>query len=442
MSRDRRGNGIQEVVGSIPISSTTYDDEALSQLVFLTFFLGLVSGSQTVAFNGTPDIHTVAILLDEQKVSTLQRPFTGTIDLGSRLAPRMLVAVGYDEKGNEVARASQVLNVPHPPAEATIVLSDGNRRAEIRWMQKAHEQPTEVRFTVDDHPVPLDAALGAALPPLDPAKPHVVAAELHFPSGAVARRETTVAGGAYSGSVDSELTPVMVKGVSEPEKLRACFNAHVSDLEKSRALVVVVKDPDALPIVRSFVVQIGPASRQSETMNRLLPLEAHTSESILWPVMQARTREGNPTMDLYDSNAGIDAHYFGLVWTLTRFNHSVQASAPRRYANAVAVAGMMAADQGTRRAVVLLLQPGHKDESTYDAATVREYLRSIGVPLHVWSFEATKEQRDAWGEVSDVSTTTRLTAAVKSLRADLSSQSIAWVATDAWHALHAANACH
>jgi hypothetical protein len=415
----------------------------LSQLVFLTFFLGLVSGSQTVALNGTPDIRTVAILLDEQKVSTLQRPFTGTIDLGSRLAPRILVAVGYDEKGNEVARASQVLNVPHPPAEATIVLSDGNRRAEIRWMQKAHEQPTEVRFTVDDHPVPLDAALGAALPPLDPAKPHVVAAELHFPSGFVARREATIAGGAYSDTVDSELTPVMVKGVAEPEKLRACFHARVSDLEKSRALVVVVKDPDPLPLIRRLVIQVGPSLfRQGAAMNKLLPLAANTSESIVWPVMQARTREGNPTMDLYDSNTGIDANQFGIVWTLTRFNHSVQASAPRRYANAVAVAGMMAADQGTRRAVVLLLQPGRKDESTYDAAMVRDYLRAIGVPLHVWSFETTKEQRDAWGEVSDVSTIARLGAAVKSLREDLSSQSVAWVATDAWHALRAANGCH
>jgi hypothetical protein len=420
----------------------------LSQLVFLTFFLGLVSGRQTVSLSASADIRTVAIFLDGQKVSTLERPFSGAIDLGGKLAPRQLEAVGYDEKGNEVARATQVLNVPHPPAEATILLSDGNRRAEIRWMQKVHESPRETRLTVDDQPVPLDATLGATLPPLDPAKPHVIAAELHFPSGSVARPEVTIAGGTYSGSVDSELTPVIVRGAAEPKKLSTCFDARVSAVEKSRALVVVVKDPDAIPIIRNLVVEFRLPLRWRDSyrlgaLNTELTLPPNTLERILWPVMQARTREGNPTMDVYDTNGGIDASRLGMIWTLTRANHSADASAPRRYANAVAVAGMMAAEQGTRRAVVLLLQPGHNDESTYDAATVREYLRSIGVPLHVWSMSATKEQKEAWGDVTEITRRPWLEDAVKSLRDDLSSQTVVWVATDAWHALRAgATPCH
>jgi hypothetical protein len=418
----------------------------LSQLVFLTFFLGLVSGQQTVSLQASPDVRTVAILLDEQKVATLQRPFTGTIDLGNRLVPRLLAAVGYDDKGNEVARASQVLNVPHPPAEATIVLSEGNRRAEIHWMQRTLEKPSQTLLRVDDQPVPLDNAFGAALPPLDPKKPHVIEAELHFPSGAVARHEVTIAGGAYAGSVDSELTPVVVKGAREREKLSACFGVNVPAVEKSRALVVVVKDPDPTPVIRTFVVQYGLRLRWRDkytmtgTMETLMGLGGKTSETILWPVMEARTRDGNPTMDVYESSVGIDAGSYGMIWTLTRANHSAAASAPRRYANAVAVAGMMAAEQGTRRAVVLLLQPGHDDESTYDPATVRDYLRSIGVPLHVWSLGAvTKEQREAWGDVTEIPRQALLAEAVKRLRDDLSSQDVAWVATDAWHALHAAS---
>jgi len=66
----------------------------LSQLVFLTFFLGLVSGPQTVSFSAPADIRTVAIFLDGQKAVTLAPPFTGSVDLGSRLAPRQLLAVG------------------------------------------------------------------------------------------------------------------------------------------------------------------------------------------------------------------------------------------------------------------------------------------------------------------------------------------------------------
>ena len=148
-------------------------------------------------------------------------------------------------------------------------------------------------------------------------------------------------------------------------------------------------------------------------------------------------------MDVYDSNGGIDAHYFGLLWTLTRANRTLPPAAPRRYADAVAVAGVMAAEQGTRRAVVVLLQRGYRDESARDAATVRDYLRALGVPLHVWSVGATKEQRQAWGEVWDVSTRDRLRGAANRLRDDLASQSVVWLATDAWHAFRAAaNPCH
>ncbi|HEY2829618.1 MAG TPA: hypothetical protein VGJ88_05815 [Thermoanaerobaculia bacterium] len=407
----------------------------MSQLVFLTFFLGLVSGPQTVSLNASSDIHTVAILLDEQKVATLQPPFTGTIDLGAKLAPRLLVAVGYDEKGNEIARASQVLNVPHPPAEATIVMSDGNKRAEIRWMQRVHEKPSETLLRVDDRTIPLDAAFGAALPPLDPTKPHVIEAELRFASGAVVRHDVTLAGGAYSGSVDSELTPVIVRGAAQREKLSACFGAGVPAVEKSRAVVVVIKDPDPSPVVIRLSMQYRRQNwPQSPEVRLALPLAANTSESILWPVMQERTRESNPTMDVYGSSGPFDAHNLGMLWTITRRNQSLNARAPRRYADAVAVAGMMAAEQGTRRAVVLLLQPGYKEESTHDAATVRSYLQSIGVPLHVWAIDATKEQLEAWGEVSDISTP-KLERAVNRLRDDLASQTVVWLATDAWHAL-------
>ena len=53
-------------------------------------------------------------------------------------------------------------------------------------------------------------------------------------------------------------------------------------------------------------------------------------------------------MDVYDSSAAFNGGSFGMVWTLTRGNQSIPASAPRRYTNAVAVAGMMAAEEGIR----------------------------------------------------------------------------------------------
>ena len=406
----------------------------MSQLVFLTFFLGLVSGRQTISLNASPDIRTVAILLDEQKVATLQPPFTSSIDLGPRLAPRQLVAVGYDDRGNEVARATQVLNVPHPPAEAAIVLSDGNRRAEIRWLEKTNEAPAEVHLTVDGEAVPLDKMNAGTLPSLSPASPHVIEAELRFPSGAVARHDVTIAGVAYSSSVDSELTPVMVQGDARPETLSRCFDARISAVEKSRAFVVMVKDPDAQADGRGFARAFRIPLWQIRMVD---PLDRGTTVNFLWPVMQQRTREGNPTMAVYDSSQDFDAKEFGMLWAVTHGNRLLP-DAERRYADAVAVAGMLAAERGTRRAVVLFLQPGDADASSRDAATVRDYLKSIGVPLHVWALAPTKEQEQAWGDISDVAEASGLREATKRLRADLASQTVVWVATDPWHALRAA----
>jgi len=415
----------------------------LSQLVFLTFFLGLVSGPQTVSLKASPDIRMVAIVLDERKVATLQPPFTGTIDLGDRLAPRQLVAVGYDDRGNEVARATQILNVPHPPAEATIVLSDEARRAEIRWMEKTNEAPAEVRLTVDGQAVAVDTTYAAALPALDPATPHIVEAQIRFPSGAVARHDVTIAGGSYAGSVDSELTPVIVDGDAQPEKLSRCFDARVSAVEKSHAFVVVVKDPNGTPATRVFAREFQLPQWQEKMVQRIDPLDADTSAAILWPVMQERTREGNPTMAVYGSSQEFDASYVGMLWALTSNNRLIPGKAERRYADAVAVAGMLAAARGTRRAVVLFLQRGPADASSRDAASVRAYLQSIGVALHVWAVAPTREQRQAWGDVSDVSRPWDLANATKKLRADLASQTVVWLATDPWHALRAAaKPCH
>jgi len=300
-----------------------------------------------------------------------------------------------------------------------------------------------VILTVDGDPVPVDKSYTAALPSFDPSAPHVIEAQLRFPSGVVARHDVTIAGGAYAGSVDSELTPVIVNGDARPEKLSRCFDARVSATEKSTAFVVTVKDPDGAVATRTFQREFQMPRWQQNTVQPLHRLDRDTSESILWPVMQQRAREGNPTMGVYDSSQDFNANTYGMLWALTRANSLIPAKAERRYTDAVAVAGLIAAARGQRRAVVLFLQPGHADESLRDAATVRAYLRSIGVPLHVWAIAPTKEQREAWGDIADVSKPWRMGDATQRLRADLASQTVVWLAADPWHALRAAaNGCH
>ncbi|HEX7677548.1 MAG TPA: hypothetical protein VF713_05450, partial [Thermoanaerobaculia bacterium] len=108
----------------------------------------------------------------------------------------------------------------------------------------------------------------------------------------------------------------------------------------------------------------------------------------------------------------------------------------RRFADAVAVAGLNASAGSHRRAVVLVLSR-FADQSTIEPASVRHYLESIGVPLFVWSLTGPRPDLAAsWGEIDDISNPRQFRAALERLRASLASQHIVWVASDPLSALH------
>lgn len=115
-----------------------------------------------------------------------------------------------------------------------------------------------------------------------------------------------------------------------------------------------------------------------------------------------------------------------MFWFLTTTG-DLKARGRRGVADAVAVAGLQAAAENHRRAVVLVLDGSAEDGSRYDPATVRQYLESVRVPLYVWSLYGAKSPASlAWG-AEDVSNIPKLAAAVARLRADLASQQIVWI---------------
>jgi hypothetical protein len=120
-----------------------------------------------------------------------------------------------------------------------------------------------------------------------------------------------------------------------------------------------------------------------------------------------------------------------MTWLLTRSRPPIpDKSRPRRFADAVAVAGLDAFDSGHRRAVVLLLSRS-ADASRYPPAVVRRYLQEIGVPLFVWSTDGPgADLAGAWGPVDDISTPSKFSNAVARLNRTLLAQRIAWIATD------------
>ncbi|HEV7573426.1 MAG TPA: hypothetical protein VGQ21_18160 [Thermoanaerobaculia bacterium] len=415
-----------------------------SQVVFLSLFLGLMSGPHLVELQVAPGVHTVRILLENRPVAVLQQPpWRATIDFGSAIVPSELAAVGYDDRGNEVSRATQLINVPRPVAEFDITLTNDDMgvpvTAQFKWEHLVAAKVTSASLTVDSKAVPLDKMAIARLPRLDMKHPHVIAGELKFEDGFITRREI-VAGGELTATEDIEMTPVAVRQtVAVPSAtLGDCFTSggapiRIGAVENAPALVILVIDPD--PKVAPDVSSL----KRIETRHRYA-LDLGSSMRAIFPLAEQRQSTNNSTAMLFPPSSDVHADEAGLLWFVTRpYKKFVDDAAPRQFADAVGVAGLNTITGAHRRAVVLVLSP-RDDASAHSPQSVRSYLASIGVPLFVWS---TGPRRDAWGTIDDISTPSKMQAAVDRLRAELKSQRVAWVAADPVTALrvHATGKC-
>jgi hypothetical protein len=79
----------------------------VDRIVFISLFLGLVSGRQWVDMRANPDIKTIRITLSGREVAALHNPPWHTaVDFGSGLEPNELVATGFDDRNEPIARAA------------------------------------------------------------------------------------------------------------------------------------------------------------------------------------------------------------------------------------------------------------------------------------------------------------------------------------------------
>jgi hypothetical protein len=405
------------------------------QIVFLSLFLGLVSGPQPIDLHVDDAIQSVRILVDGREVKTLsQAPWHAVLDFGRDIVPRELVAVGYDSNGNEVGRAVQILNVPRPTAEFEILLERGNAAAVLRWRHLTNARPKRATMTLDGTPLQVDKSFRAVLPHLDPEVPHVIAAHLEFTDGFIARRELVLSGG-VSDNIGSQLTPIAVRatGSGARQTFEGCFRTHgdvvrTAAVEKPRALVIIVQEPD--PRSARFLARLW--NRESA---RTATFGSDAAEAIFWPIAQ-RFGDAAQTSVVFEHTEDMDAAAKPVVSVLTTAYAGTHASSqPLQFADAVAVAGVKAVSGGLRRAVVLVASD-IVDASRHDPAVVRHYLASIGVPLFVWSLHERRDLAATWGEAEDISSPSDLQRAVAHVRAALDSQRIAWVAADPLTALH------
>jgi hypothetical protein len=409
-------------------------------IAFVSVFLGLVSGTVPVSVAVGPGVASIELRLDGSVVARRRSPpWTADVALGAEFTPHELVAVALDSQGAEVATAKQSINLPRPPAEIEIVPErDGSGRivaARLLWQSLVGSRPTEVRVTLDGRALPRSGDR-VSIPDFDGSSTHVLTVELEFPMNIRSRRDL-VLGGASSGDARSELTAVPVRSRSgklpRADALSGWFAARgkpivVAAVEHGPADVLIVRDLTNVEASRRLARPMIGGRPPAEAARTDLALAAGDRVQIVWPAPREFSSASGAEFraELFERSRPYDSRENGLHWLLTRVYYPVPEGPSRRFADAVAVAGLQALAGYSRRAVVLVR--GHAgDASRCPPASARHYLETIRVPLHVWSLVPGNEASGEWGAAEDVSSYWKLREAVARLKADLESQWIVWV---------------
>jgi hypothetical protein len=407
------------------------------QIVFLSLFLGIVAGKNPVNLQVTGPVKSIRIFVGDRQAAVLNEPpWRATVDFGPELTPRELTAVGFDAGGNEIARATQVLNLPRPLAEFDIVVEHGRVSLPSRHLMGL--KPTRAKVAVDGKPLAVDAKLRGNLPRLSLDQPHVISAEVRFEDGFVARKERVLqAETEMSDAVGTELTAIGVRETSaqHPPSWEGCLAApngkpvRTAAVEDARALLIVVREPSA-----KETTEISNADL-ARPMGRVMLLDKETMLRMMWPLGESYGHDADAKSVLFPPSKDYDGAQYGFLRFLNLAGPVTTDNEALRFADAVAVAGIRAVTGAQRRAVVLILS--HKpDTSRHSPQVVRRYLAALGVPLFVWSpVSEPSPDAAAWGDVVDVSSLTKLDEALQRVRHALAEQRVAWVDVDPLTAL-------
>jgi len=428
-----------------------------AQIVFISLYLGLIAGRQPVELHAGPEVKSIRIMVDGRESAMLKAPpWRAIVDLGRAFEPRGLVAVAYDRDGDEIGRTSQTINLPRPSAELTLGLQSDEKGVPVsvalRWEHVFAAKPSRATASIDGQKLRVDEQFHARLPALDAAHPHVIEGELRFDDGVTARRELVIAGGQAGDSISTELTPLAFTGKvpGKQQTLDGClsFNGNpvqTRGVETPDAQVLVVREPNSVETLAAL--DPGHSSsrswRETQELSHRMALDPGTTMRYTWPIAKHLEVAGHVPSNVFQTSAIVSSHDAGMMGFLmldyveaSGQKGVVDPNSRRRFADAVAVAGLNASTGSHRRAVVLVLSRS-ADQSTIEPASVRHYLEAIGVPLFVWSLTGPRpDLASSWGEVEDISNPRQFRAAVERLRGSLASQHVVWVASDPLSALH------
>lgn len=397
----------------------------LAEIVFVTRFLALVAGPHRVTLEGDASVRSVEIRSNSVKIATITKPpWSVPIDLGKELTPQELTAIAYDEQGREVGRDTQVINLPRPLAEISLLL---NRKGEtfVVHVASTNLMGKEARSfvaTLDGKEVQRAKSILSSfpLPPINAKAIHALGVEIEFDDFTRARKEI-VFGGIYSEVVPAELSPVAVRARGKPSPtVPACLL-----LDGAPILPSAMEDDRAKAYF--VLVGIGGIGRQRLAGTLMSESGFQPPRTDLIAVASAAhtvATSSDQKTDIFEY--GIVPDFVGTRRLISRYP---QMPGDLRITDAVAAAGLRALGDGKRRVVVLVI--GGRvptDHSSHTPQSVLRYLERIGVPFRVWSLDGPRPDLESvWGAVQDVSRINNLFLANEDLVKELSSQRIAWV---------------
>jgi len=410
-------------------------------IAFVTLLLGLISGVYPIEVKVGSAVTAVEYRLDGVLVERREAPpWVARVDLGNGLRPQVLSVHAFDAGGQEIAHATQWLNLPRPSAEVDVVLEKDPagrpRAAQLTWQSVNGVKPASLGLALDGGmPLKVDVNGRAALPAVDLKTLHVLTAELWFPPGVLARRDVAF-GGEYGSDVSTELTAVPVRlrsgsALPAPSGLQDWFTisgqpASAVAVEDGPGKVIVVRVPSAKEVLDSLVT---PARRTTLSALRS-KMRLGDEDSVRFLSLTSNPfKSSKIPAELFDMSTELKPADGGMFWLLANSRPPKESRGPAlRIADAVAVAGLQATADNRRRAVVLVLGGTVTDSSHYSPEAVRRYLESVHVPLFIWYlYGAQTPGAQSWTGGEDISNLARLEQAVTRLRTALDAQRIVWL---------------
>ncbi len=362
-----------------------------STVGFVTLLLGLTSGSWPVEVMVAPPAVAVEVRLDGAAVAKLTAPpWQARVDFGPDLVPHELTAVALDAEGRTIGQATQWVNMPQPEAHLDVVLErdsqDRVTAARLGWASKQGMEPIEIEAELDGTPLAASAADRVWLPNVDMSRAHVLRVSVWFEGGGAATREL-VFGGSVGTEASAELTAVLALARKADQDVSVDqLQGHVLVGGKPARVVAVEKGSVTIGAVieqEAFAALEAAGAQWASGESRRSAYSFHGKDRLLVvdPRPVAAQGPAQSTAALFPTREFRGFSRLSLPGCLGSIAPNGESTAPQHLANAVGVAGVLAAGGQGRRAVVLVLMSEVVPAELKRSCTL---LSALGVPLHVW----------------------------------------------------------